>query len=73
MKLTSTRYLMREHHSKVVMKENIRISDCAIIMAECLVVRVAIRKVSQKGIQWIIIQTDSQLTVNSINRKISVL
>lgn len=50
---------MRDNNSNVVMTESKRIGDCAILVTEYLTVREAILKASQKGIQWIIIESDS--------------
>lgn len=46
--------------------------NCDTLVAECLDVLKATRKVSQKGIQQIIIHSDAQLVVNSINEKTHV-
>lgn len=50
-KSTSTGYIMRGHHSKIVMTEYRKIGDCVILMAECLAVRETTIKTSQKCIQ----------------------
>lgn len=49
-----------------------QIGDCPILAVECLAAEKAILMVIQKDIQPMIIQSDSQLVVNSINRKIEV-
>lgn len=63
---------MRGNHSNVAMMESERIGDCAILVAECFAIREVILKASQKDIQRTIIQSDSQLAVNSTNGKINV-
>lgn len=59
MKSTSIGYVVRNHHPKVVMAESKRNGDCAILVAKYLAVREVIFKASQKGIQRIIIESDS--------------
>lgn len=54
------------------MAESKRIGDCDILVTECLVVRKAILKGSQNGIQRIIIHSDSQLIENSFKWKTHV-
>lgn len=49
-----------------------QIGDCPILVVECLPAEKAILMAIQKDIQPMIIQSDSQLVVNSINRKIEV-
>lgn len=63
---TSIGYVMRYHHLKVLMAESKRIRDYDILVTECFVVREAILKTGQKGIQWVIIQSDVQLFVDSL-------
>lgn len=46
MKSTSIGYVLRDNHSKVVMKKRKKIGDCVISVTECLVVRDAILKIS---------------------------
>lgn len=68
----SIEYIMREPY--YVMSKSNQIDGCSILnMPECLTVREAILMIVQKNIHTIIIQSDSQFVVCTINDKISVL
>lgn len=65
-------YVMRDHHSKILMMESKSIGNCDILVAKCLVICEALLKASQKNTQRVIIQSDVQLFLNSINGKTHV-
>lgn len=70
-KVGSIDYIMRYNLSNVTIATNKR-QDCSILVAGCLATREAILLVIQKCVSRIIIYSDSQLVVTSINRKIGV-
>lgn len=71
-KVGSIDYIMRYNLSNVTIATNKRLEDCSILVAGCLATREAILLVIQKCVSRIIIYSDSQLVVTSINRKIGV-
>lgn len=54
------------------MAKSKRCGDCSILVVECLAGRQVILMALQNGIPLIIVQSDSQLVVNSVNEKIGV-
>lgn len=46
--------------------------DCTILATECLTIREAIRNVIRENLQWIIIKSDFEVIVNSINGKLNI-
>lgn len=62
---------MRDNLLNFIMSKSKRFGDCSII-TECLAVREVILMAIQNGGPRIIVQDDSQLVTNSINRKICV-
>lgn len=65
-------YVMKDHHARAVMEKRKQKGDSFILMAECLAVREAIAMTIQKSLQRIIIVSESQLIMNSINGKTCV-
>lgn len=63
---------MRDNHAITIMTKEKQIGDCFILMAEVLTIREAIMMAIQQNFQSIIIESDSQLVINSIHDKICV-
>lgn len=49
-----------------------QIDDCSVLMADCVVIREAVLLAIQREFQRIIIRSNSQLVVNSVNNRIRV-
>lgn len=62
-------YIMRDIRFNVIMARSKRFRDSPILVVGCLGDREAILMAIQNSIQRIIIQSNSQLVVNSINVK----
>lgn len=63
-------YIMRDNQVRITITNDKQKDDCPIIMAACLTVRRIVLMAIQKNLKKIIIESDSQQVVNSINRKI---
>lgn len=68
----ASRITMKASLAGLIKARGKRIGDCHIYVAECLAICEAIVMMIQKNLQKIIIGSDSQLIINSINDKASV-
>lgn len=66
---TSLGYIIKDNQVRIIITNGKQIDDCPIIVAATLSVRETVLMAIQKNI---IIESDSQSVVNSINRKIMV-
>lgn len=66
-------YVVKDSHLNFIMTRCKRFEDCITLVPECLTIKKRFVWLSRKKIQRIIGQSDSQLIVNYVNKKIGVL
>lgn len=60
---------MRDNKARLIIAKDMQICDCLILVIKCLAVRKTIIEVIQVYLRRIIIESDPQLGINSINGK----
>lgn len=71
-RLASKGYVISNNHATIIMVKGKQTEDWPILVAECLDVEEASMMALQENIRRVIIQSDSQFVLNSINDKLCV-